>query len=59
MPPHLTLNASDRAIGDLRIGRSVQRDAGRKPTGVAAHDLDAADGLASWPLLYSIKALFS
>lgn len=59
MPTHLALNAYHRAVGNLGFGRSIHRDARRKTTGVAAHDLDAADGLAPWPLPHGIQALLS
>jgi hypothetical protein len=51
LPSLLTLNGADRAFGSFYFGFSIQRyPDGKSARVVAPNDLDAADGLAAWPL---------
>ena len=60
MPPLLTLDAIDRAIGNFLVGLSVQRHADGKAAGCSmSNDLNAGYGLAPRPLPDGLKALLS
>jgi hypothetical protein len=60
MPPFLTLDAIDRAIGNFLVGLSVQCHADRKAARCSMpNDLNAGNGLAPRPLPDGLKALLS
>jgi hypothetical protein len=58
--PLLALDATDRAIGDFFVGRSVQRHPDRKCAGrLVPDDLNGADRLAPGPMSNGLQALLS
>jgi hypothetical protein len=59
LPSFLALNASHRAIGLPHVGCSVQRYFdGKAPRPPTSNDLNADDGLTTWPMPDGVKALF-
>jgi hypothetical protein len=51
LPSLFTLNGAHRPFGSLHFGFSIQRyPDGKGAKAVAPNDLNAADGLAAWPL---------
>jgi hypothetical protein len=58
LPSFLALNASDRAIGLLHVGGSIQRyPDGKTPRPPTSNDLNARDGLTTGPMPDGVKAL--
>jgi hypothetical protein len=57
LPSFLALNASLRAIGQLHVGDSIQRDLdGKTPRPLTSKNLNADDGLTTGPLSDGLKA---
>lgn len=60
VPLHLPLYAGHGTISDPFFGLSIQRYPDGKASGRAiSEDLNAGNGLASWPLPYGFKAFVS
>jgi hypothetical protein len=60
LPSFLALNADHRSIGGFHVGLSIQGyPHGKASRPIVSNDLNAGDGLAAGPLLYSLEALFS
>jgi hypothetical protein len=60
LPSLLTLNADHRAIGGFHVGFSIKSYPDGKIAGlIAPKDLNAGDGLATWPMFHGFKALFA